>query len=108
MLAACLSLVPHGNVPLVKVLPGQLWTCHVAGAEADTMSGPEMYSQRGDSSPSTGWTQTMTVIWICSRSTTCEELRTVPQWFPRYYVYDKDFDRDGPAFVDEWATGICG
>ena len=65
-------LVPHGNAASVKVPPGQLWTCHVAEAEADMMSGPEMYTQRGDSSLSTGWIVTMTVIWICSRSTTCE------------------------------------
>lgn len=42
VLAACLLLVPRGNAASVRVPPGQLWTCHVAEAEADMMSGPEM------------------------------------------------------------------
>ena len=29
--------------------------------------------------------------------------------FPRYYVYDKDFDgKPDTAFVDEMGNGICG
>lgn len=107
VLFACLLLVPHGNAASVKVPPGQLWTCHVAEAEADMMSGPEMYSQKGR----------LFAVYRLDRNhdgvmdmLTIHDVRgqTVHK-FPRYYVYDKDFNgKPDTAFVDEMGNGICG
>lgn len=110
VLAACLLLVPRGNAASVKVPPGQLWTCHVAEAEADMMSGPEMYSQRGDSSLSTGWIVTMTARWICSRSTTCED-RRFTSFHGTTYTTKTSMESRTPPLSMRWATGSaarCG
>ena len=107
VLAACLLLVPHGNAASVRVPPGQLWTCHVAEAEADMMSGPEMYTQKG---------RLFAVYRLDRNHDGAMDMLTIHDVrgqsvhrFPRYYVYDKDFDgKPDTAFVDEMGNGICG
>ena len=107
VLAACLLLVPHGNAASVEgAARSTVDVSRRRGRGGHDERAGDVYPQRGDSSLSTGWIVTMTVIWICSRSTTYEDRRFTG--FP-YYVYDKDFDgKPDTAFVDEMGNGICG
>jgi len=71
------------------------------------MSGPEMYTHKGR----------LFAVYRLDRNhdgnmdmLTIHDMRgNSVHRFPRYYVYDKDFDgKPDTAFVDEMGNGICG